>query len=175
MAKPGRKPWIKDPAEDGGEDLRAKLAQIAEIASITDEDQDIYSELGISHNTWYEYKARYPEIDEVKFRAWRKTLTRVKNQVFKKALDGDFQAQKFILERKSGWIETQQHQLTGANGGPIEVRARRYALLNLLGTEEGQKALELVSTKLIGSSNQSIPGEGPVESSPAYDGSEDPE
>jgi hypothetical protein len=102
----GAFPWINKPEVDGGESLQKVLNEIRRIAQFTDVEKDVYHELGINHDTWYKYKAMYhTEFTEALSSAWSKTLLKIKAGLLKKAVEGDIQAQKFVLERKAKWID----------------------------------------------------------------------
>lgn len=111
--KRGRKPWIKDPKEDGGKDLAEKIEKIRSLAQFTDIDREIAAALGISHETWYSTIRKYPEISDAQNDAWQSTLLKVKASLLKKALNGDFNAQKLFLERKAGWREESKIEHNG--------------------------------------------------------------
>lgn len=112
----GQKPWIIPSEKDGGKDLNDKLSKIREIAKFTDTEKEIYCGLGINHDTWYRYKKIYPtEFSEALETPWVNTLHQVKSSMINRALDGDYNAQRFILERKAGWSEKQQVQVSTFN------------------------------------------------------------
>ncbi len=93
------------PALEVNKDL---LTKIERLASRGMSMPNIASVLGISEGTFYEYKKKYPQINE----AWRKGkykgISEVANAIYSKAIDeGSVDAMKFILGRQGGkeWRE----------------------------------------------------------------------
>lgn len=123
----GRPPWIIDPKEDGGKDLEQKLNQIREIAYSTDNETQIQAELGISHETWHKYKRKHlSDFTEAIAQSWNRQLLRVQNKAIEKALKGNSTMIKFVLERKSDWLERHAHELSGKGGDAFEIVVRDY-------------------------------------------------
>lgn len=52
-----------------------------------------------------------------------KANAEVANGLFKNAKNGNVAAQIFWLKTRARWKETQQHEVTGKDGGPIETQA----------------------------------------------------
>lgn len=79
--------------------------------------------LGINPTTLYDKKNRYPQIDEAIEKGRASGIAAVANAHFIAATVGNnTAAQQFYLRTKGGFHEVQKTELTGKDGGPIEVK-----------------------------------------------------
>jgi hypothetical protein len=59
--------------------------------------------------------------------------------LLKQALRGDVNAARFWLQSRSKWTIPQHVELTGKNGGPVEIQARRAIISRVLELAKGNK------------------------------------
>jgi hypothetical protein len=99
------------------------------MASIGIAQDQIARVLGISANTLRKHFA--PQLDAADLRA----LVAVANNLFQLATRDDYRAVVpciFWLKTRAGWKETSTHELTGANGAPLDLSNVSDADLELL-------------------------------------------
>lgn len=89
------------------------------MASIGIPHEAIAGALGIDKKTLYKYFRT--QLDHGKTR----TVTKVADSLVRQALAGNVTAAIFYLKTQAGWKEAQVHELTGADGGPIQQITRR--------------------------------------------------
>jgi hypothetical protein len=79
---------------------------------------------------------------------------RITSKFIGKALEGDVACMIFYLKAQGGWREVNRHELTGANGGPIESVAVTIDAERL--TPEQRQILRLAITKANKDENDDI-------------------
>lgn len=85
------------------------------MASIGVPQAAIASALGVAEKTLRE---RFrDELDNGKV----KTITKVADSLVRQALAGNITAIIFYLKTQAGWKETDRREITGPDGGPVEV------------------------------------------------------
>ena len=95
--------------------------------------EQIATVLKMGESTLYEKMAMFPEFSEAISIGRVEGLATVSNALFKKAESGDFQSVRYYLSTRDrqNWAETTKHEITGKDGGAIEVddaAAARQAL-----------------------------------------------
>ncbi|MBE6368901.1 MAG: hypothetical protein E7056_01920 [Lentisphaerae bacterium] len=83
--------------------------------------EDARKQLGVSRRTFYNYRQRWPEVQQVIEDEQERGLDFAESKLLHLVKGGDFRAIAFYLERKGrhrGWGAQQQLQLTGATVQP---------------------------------------------------------
>ena len=82
----------------------------------------IASSLGVSRTTLYTRMGSEKELRAAVKRGRHKGLSTIANALFNTAKGGNFAAQKYYLSTRDPdrWAESQRHEISGLNGGPIE-------------------------------------------------------
>ena len=91
----GRKPW----------DWEEHIDEIEKYAALGLTEEQIYLNLGISHETFYKVKRENSEFAEAIKRGKSSGITQVTNSLFKNATEGNLGAQVFYLKNrdKNNW------------------------------------------------------------------------
>ena len=76
---------------------------------------------GICSNTFTAICERDPTILEAYKRGKAKAIENVAQGLVQKALAGDTTSAIFFLKTQARWRETERHEITGADGGPLEL------------------------------------------------------
>ena len=105
------------PAKVLTEKQRSEIETLAAFLSV----EQMAAYFGIASNTFYAMAERDPEILEMYKRGKAKAIGKVAQGLVQKALAGDTTSAIFFLKTQARWAETQKHELTGADGGPVEV------------------------------------------------------
>lgn len=105
------------PAKVLTEKQRGEIETLAAFLSV----EQMAAYFGIASNTFYAMAERDPEILEMYKRGKSKAIGKVAEGLVRKALAGDTTSAIFFLKTQARWAETQKHELTGADGGPVEV------------------------------------------------------
>ena len=99
------------------EKQRAEVETLAAFLSV-DQMADYF---GIGRTTFFAMMEREPDIGERYKRGKSKAIAFVAQGLLQKARAGDTTSAIFFLKTQARWAETQKHELTGADGGPVEV------------------------------------------------------
>lgn len=99
--KPGRKNLYY-------ESVRPRFDEIAEWCRLGMWDKDIAENLGISKQTFCEYKSRYPELGEFLKRSRKKPVQQVKSALLKRAC-GFTYSEKRIITESDGSRRTEEY------------------------------------------------------------------
>lgn len=75
----------------------------------------------MSHDTFTAICEREPEILRAYKRGKAKAIGKVAQGLVQKALAGDTTSAIFFLKTQARWRETERHEITGADGAPIEL------------------------------------------------------
>ena len=97
-----------------------ETAEVFELASALTMEQ-LADYFGICENTLRAVFERQPEVFEA-FRKGRSlAISEIAGSVISAAKGGDMAAARLYLTTKAGWVQTDRKELTGADGGPINV------------------------------------------------------
>ena len=100
---------------------KKELAQVEALASVLTSDQ-IADYFGIGRTTFYQIMDRQPTVS-VRYRLGRaKAIGSIAKNLVTKAMGGDIRAQEFYLKTQAGWKETSAVEMSGKDGGAIEVK-----------------------------------------------------
>ena len=61
-----------------------------------------------------------------------KATSKVAESLYRNAVDGNVSAQIFWMKARAGWSEKTQHEITGKDGGPIEISDAKAKLASKL-------------------------------------------
>lgn len=110
--KGGRPPVVLDASQ---RELVKKYAGALSVEQLSDL-------LGISKPTFYEIMKRDEEVSFLYKYGRADRIAKVTDTLFKKIMeDKDSASVFFYLKTQAGWRETNRTELTGADGGPIQV------------------------------------------------------
>ena len=96
---------------------RAEVETLAAVLSV--EQMSAY--FGICSNTFTAMCERDPTILEAYKRGKAKAIENVAQGLVQKALAGDTTSAIFFLKTQARWRETERHEITGADGAPLEL------------------------------------------------------
>lgn len=85
--------------------IEIDLKQVQTLAAHQLTDQNIYTILGISKDTFYRRKKEFCEFSDALNRGRVIGIANIVNKAYQKALAGDNYMIKFFLERKGGWVK----------------------------------------------------------------------
>ena len=105
------------PAKVLTEKQRGEIETLAAFLSI----EQLADYFGIGRTTFYALAEKDPEILEHYKRGKSKAIAHIAQGLIQKARAGDTTSAIFFLKTQARWAETQKHELTGADGGPVEV------------------------------------------------------
>jgi hypothetical protein len=105
------------PAKVLTEKQRGEIETLAAFLSI----EQLADYFGIGRTTFYALAEKDPEILEHYKRGKSKAIAHIAQGLIQKARAGDTASAIFFLKTQARWAETQKHELTGADGGPVEV------------------------------------------------------
>lgn len=112
MAKGGRPKWI--PTQEDFDNIES-------LASSGLTKQQIADALGICYDTLNEKSKEYSQFSGALKRGEAKGIANVAQNLIKNVENGNVTAQIFYLKCKAGWKETSVNEITGKDGGPVEV------------------------------------------------------
>ena len=105
------------PPKELTEKQRGEIETLA--AFLSTEQMSAY--FGIAHNTFTAMCERDSTILEAYKRGKAKAIGKVAQGLVQKALAGDTTSAIFFLKTQARWRETERHEITGADGAPIEL------------------------------------------------------
>lgn len=111
------KPGPGQPKKTLSDAQRAEVETLSAVLSV--EQMSAY--FGISHDTFTAMCEREPEILRAYKRGKAKAIENVAQGLVQKALSGDTTSAIFFLKTQARWRETERHEITGADGGPLEL------------------------------------------------------
>ena len=97
------------------EEQRIQLEALAGYLTI----EQIADYFGIGQRTLANIREREPEIDAIYKKGRAKTIGDVASSLIQDCLNGNLTAKMFFLKTQAGWRETNRHEVTGADGGPL--------------------------------------------------------
>ena len=86
--------------------------------------EQIATALGISDKTLLKRRRENSEVSEAIKRGKERGIAQVANKLFDQALAGNTTAMIFYLKTQAGWKETNRQELTGADGGAVQVEEK---------------------------------------------------
>jgi hypothetical protein len=110
---PGRR---RDMARTGRKPLEIDLKQVKALASQQLSDQEIFTILHISKASFYKKKREEKDFTDAIAEGRAIGIANVTNKAYQKAMAGDGEMIRFILERKAGWKKEDRVNV----GGKIE-------------------------------------------------------
>jgi hypothetical protein len=105
------------PAKTLSEKQRGEVETLAAFLSA----EQVADYFGIGRTTFFAIMERDPNIGELYKRGKSKVIAKVAQGLIQKALSGDTASAIFFLKTQARWRETERHEITGADGGPLEL------------------------------------------------------
>lgn len=123
MARPERK--LTEEEIDEIEKLAPSLTQ-----------QQLADYFSISINTLKQIMKR----DQRVFDSYNRGLSRAGilmiEKLYDKAMEGDYQSMKLWLSQRMGWTEKSRQEITGADGGPVDVDQEVNVTITVIGADD---------------------------------------
>jgi hypothetical protein len=120
------------------------LEKIKDFSIVQMTMEQIAYGLNLTVDRFLELRAQHAEIDLLINECRTMGIATVAGKIFKAARAGDVPAQKFILERKGGWHNKNQIEISGVDGKPVSISSTTISAK--LTPEEAQKLyMELIS------------------------------
>ena len=101
--------------------IHIDLKQVESLAANGLTDEQIASALGISRTTLSNRKRENEQFVQAIKRGKAKGIALVTNKLMESIKGGNMTGMIFFLKTQAGWKETNLHEVTGANGGAIQV------------------------------------------------------
>ena len=95
-------------------------AEVETLAAFLSAEQ-VADYFGIGRTTFFGMMERDADIAERYKRGKSKVVAKVAQGLIQKALSGDTASAIFFLNTQARWRETERHEITGADGAPIEL------------------------------------------------------
>jgi len=105
------------PAKTLTDKQRGEIETLAAFLSI----EQLADYFGIGRTTFYALAEKDPEILEHYKRGKSKAIAHIAQGLIQKARAGDTTSAIFFLKTQARWRETERHEITGADGGPLEL------------------------------------------------------
>ena len=105
------------PATTLSDKQRGEVETLAAFLSI----EQLADYFGIGRTTFYALAEKDPEILEHYKRGKSKAIAHIAQGLIQKARAGDTTSAIFFLKTQARWRETERHEITGADGGPLEL------------------------------------------------------
>ena len=105
------------PAKQLTDKQRGEVETLAAFLSI----EQLADYFGIGRTTFYALAEKDPEILEHYKRGKSKAIAHIAQGLIQKARAGDTTSAIFFLKTQARWRETERHEITGADGGPLEL------------------------------------------------------
>ena len=119
MAK--RKPAGK---KRGPKEKPIDLATVQKLSSQGLNWAQVAGVIGFSEGHLYARAAKAPEIAEAYKAGRSKGVLQIANKLFEGAQAGNVTSQIFYLKCMGGWRENKRIEITGADGGPVQIEKR---------------------------------------------------
>ena len=84
--------------------------------------REIAGLLGVSDTTFLTYRKKYPEIESAVEAGRARGIEEATDSLWGHINGGNFKATEFYLKTKGKWTETSKLEVSGPDGGPLEVQ-----------------------------------------------------
>ena len=101
--------------------IQIDLKQVESLAANGLTQEQIACALGISESTLTKRKKENTDFTDAIKRGKAKGIALVTNKLMESIKGGNMTGMIFFLKTQAGWKETNLHEVTGANGGAIQV------------------------------------------------------
>lgn len=98
----------------------AQRAEVETLAAVLSTEQ-MSAYFGMTHDTFTAICEREPDVFRAYKRGKAKAIGKVAQGLIQKALAGDTTSAIFFLKTQGRWAETQKHEVTGADGAPLQI------------------------------------------------------
>jgi hypothetical protein len=122
------------PAKTLTDKQRAEVETLAAFLS-TEQVADYF---GIGRTTFFAMMERDADIAERYKRGKSKVVAKVAQGLIQKALSGDTASAIFFLKTQARWRETERHEITGADGAPIELARIERVIVDKVKRGDGE-------------------------------------
>jgi hypothetical protein len=95
-----------------------QVEQVEKLAAVLPQEQ-IADYLAITDRTLRQRIADDPRVSSAYKRGRAKAAEKIGSSLIQKALNGDTASMIFYLKTQCGWKETERHEHTGEDGGPL--------------------------------------------------------
>lgn len=109
-------------------EIQIDLDKVEQYAQVCDNNEEIARALGIAVSTFYAKKAESEAFQEAVKRGRAKANIFVGGKLMEQIREGNTTAIIFYLKSRAGWKEADRHEITGANGKPLEIERRETQL-----------------------------------------------
>tara|TARA_B100000902_G_scaffold387920_1_gene432737 strand:+ start:1161 stop:1532 length:372 start_codon:yes stop_codon:yes gene_type:complete len=123
MARPERK--FTEDEIDEIEKLSPSLTQ-----------QQLADYFSISINTLKEIMKRDQRVSDSYSRGLTRAGILMIDKLYDKAMEGDYQSMKLWLSQRMGWTEKSRQEITGADGGPVDVDQDVNVTITVIGADD---------------------------------------
>ena len=113
---------------------RAEVETLAAFLSI----EQLADYFGIGRTTFYALAEKDPEILEHYKRGKSKAIAHIAQGLIQKARAGDTTSAIFFLKTQARWRETERHEITGADGAPIELARIERVIVDKVKRGDGE-------------------------------------
>ena len=93
-----------------------EMAQVEAMAGTGVTNEMIADYMGVSRTTWFDIKARQPEVMDAYMRGKAKTGAKVGQTIVKAALEGNMTAAIFYAKTQMHWREKSEIDVTSSDG-----------------------------------------------------------
>ena len=119
----------------------AQRAEVETLAAVLTAAQ-MADYFGIGRTTLFALMDRDPDIAERYKRGKARAVGAIAQSLIAKARGGDTACMIFFLKTQAGWREKDRLEVTGADGGPVEVAGARERLIALLDRHAERPVIE---------------------------------
>jgi hypothetical protein len=122
------------PAKTLTDKQRAEVETLAAFLSA----EQVADYFGIGRTTFFAMMERDADIAERYKRGKSKVVAKVAQGLIQKALSGDTASAIFFLKTQARWRETERHEITGADGAPIELARIERVIVDKVKRGDGE-------------------------------------
>ena len=122
------------PAKTLTDKQRAEVETLAAFLSA----EQVADYFGIGRTTFFNMMDRDADIAERYKRGKSKVVAKVAQGLIQKALSGDTTSAIFFLKTQARWRETERHEITGADGAPIELARIERVIVDKVKRGDGE-------------------------------------
>ena len=112
-------------------------AEVETLAAFLSAEQ-VADYFGIGRTTFFAMMDRDADIAERYKRGKSKVVAKVAQGLIQKALSGDTASAIFFLKTQARWRETERHEITGADGAPIELARIERVIVDKVKRGDGE-------------------------------------